>query len=267
VPAAETIDVLVNTHSNGDHTYGNHLVKGARIIGSTACLEEMEERPATVVQEVVAHPEKFGAYGRFFTETMGSRFDFSDIGHLPPDETFDGTRTLEIGGRRIELTELGPAHTRGDIVIHVPDARTVYTGDLVFHGGHPIIWAGPIGNWIAACDHILGLDVDIVVPGHGAVCGKPEVQALRDYLTHVETETTKAHEAGLTWEEAAYEVGYDAFDSWLDRERIVANVANVYRTLSGGRVDPTKDEIMAQMLRYRHGAECPHDGPCGCQAH
>lgn len=267
VPAAETIDVLVNTHSNGDHTYGNHLVKGARIIGSTACLEEMEERPATVVQEVVAHPEKFGAYGRFFTETMGSRFDFSDIGHLPPDETFDGTRTLEIGGRRIELTELGPAHTRGDIVIHVPDARTVYTGDLVFHGGHPIIWAGPIGNWIAACDHILGLDVDIVVPGHGAVCGKPEVQALRDYLTHVETETTKAYEAGLTWEEAAYEVGYDAFDSWLDRERIVANVANVYRTLSGGRVDPTKDEIMAQMLRYRHGAECPHDGPCGCQAH
>ena len=267
VPAAETIDVLVNTHSNGDHTYGNHLVKGARIIGSTACLEEMEERPATVVQEVVAHPEKFGAYGRFFTETMGSRFDFSDIGHLPPDETFDGTRTLEIGGRRIELTELGPAHTRGDIVIHVPDARTVYTGDLVFHGGHPIIWAGPIGNWIAACDHILGLDVDIVVPGHGAVCGKPEVQALRDYLTHVETETTKAHEAGLTWEEAAYEVGYDAFDSWLDRERIVANVANVYRTLSGGEVDPTKDEIMAQMLRYRHGAECPHDGPCGCQAH
>ncbi|WP_370285949.1 MBL fold metallo-hydrolase [Pseudooceanicola nanhaiensis] len=267
VPAAETIDVLVNTHSNGDHTYGNHLVKGARIIGSTACLEEMEERPATVVQEVVAHPEKFGAYGRFFTETMGSRFDFSDIGHLPPDETFDGTRTLEIGGRRIELTELGPAHTRGDIVIHVPDARTVYTGDLVFHGGHPIIWAGPIGNWIAACDHILGLDVDIVVPGHGAVCGKPEVQALRDYLTHVETGTTKAHEAGLTWEEAAYEVGYDAFDSWLDRERIVANVANVYRTLSGGRVDPTKDEIMAQMLRYRHGAECPHDGPCGCHAH
>mgnify|MGYP001949477999 FL=1 len=152
-------------------------------------------------------------------------------------------------------------------MIHVPDARTVYTGDLVFHGGHPIIWAGPIGNWIAACDHILGLDVDIVVPGHGAVCGKPEVQALRDYLTHVETETTKAHEAGLTWEEAAYEVGYDAFDSWLDRERIVANVANVYRTLSGGRVDPTKDEIMAQMLRYRHGAECPHDGPCGCHAH
>ena len=266
VPAAREIDVLVNTHSNGDHTYGNHLVGGARIVGSTACVEEMLERPASRVQEVVAHPEKFGAYGRFFSETMGSRFDFSDIGHRPPEETFDGTLTLEVGGRRVELTELGPAHTRGDIVVHVPDARTVYTGDIVFHGGHPIIWAGPIGNWIDACDFILGLDVDTVVPGHGAVCGKPAVQALRDYLTSVKAQAAKAYDAGLTWDEAAWEVGYAEFDSWLDRERVVANVANVYKELSGGAVDPTRDEIMTQMLRYRHGADCAHDGPCGCAA-
>ncbi len=264
VPAADVIDVLVNTHSNGDHTYGNHLVKGARIIGSTACLEEMEERPASRVHEVIKDPAKFGAYGQFFTETMGSRFDFSDIGHLPPSETFNGTMSLDVGGRRVELTELGPAHTRGDIVVHVPDARTVYTGDLVFHGGHPIIWAGPIGNWIAACDFILGLDVDTVVPGHGAVCGKDAVRGLRDYLVQVRDQATAAYMAGLTWDEAAYEVGYAEFDSWLDRERVVANVANVYKELSGGRVDPSREDIMAQMLRYRHGAECPHDGPCEC---
>ncbi|MDF1854068.1 MBL fold metallo-hydrolase [Pseudooceanicola sp.] len=266
VPAADVIDVLINSHSNGDHTYGNHLVEGARIIGSTACLEEMQERPASLVKEVVAAPEKFGTYGKFFSETMGSRFDFSDVGHLPPNETFDGTMALTVGGRQIELTELGPAHTRGDIVIHVPDARTVYTGDVVFHGGHPIIWAGPIGNWIAACDFILGLDIDVVVPGHGAICGKPEVQALRDYLVSVQTQASKAYAAGLTWTEAAWEVGYAAFDSWLDRERVVANVANVYKELSGGAVDPTREEIMAQMLRYRHGAECAHDGPCACHA-
>jgi len=266
VPAAAEIDVLVNTHSNGDHTFGNHLVGGARIIGSKACFEEMEERPASRTQDIVAHPEKYGAQGKFFAETMGSRFDFSDIGHVPPQETFQGGLTLDIGGRRVELTELGPAHTRGDIIIHVPDEKLVYTGDLVFHGGHPIIWAGPIGNWIAACDHVLAMDVDTVVPGHGAICGKDEVQGLRDYLAHVQTEATKAHAAGLAWDEAAYEVGYDAFDSWLDRERIVANVANVYREITNGAVNPTREEIMHQMLRYRHGAECPHDGDCGCHA-
>jgi cyclase len=263
-PAADQIDILVNTHSNGDHTFGNHLVGGARIIASHACVEEMDERPASHFQALVNHPEQHGARGVFVAETMGSRFDFSDIEHTTPTEQFSGRLELEIGGRRIELTELGPAHTRGDIIVHVPDARTVYTGDILFSGGHPIIWAGPIGNWISACDHILGLDVDIVVPGHGPVGDKAAVQRLKDYLTHVRDAAKACFDAGLSWEEAAYEVGYEAFDSWLDRERVVANVANVYKDLSGGAVAPTPNEIMAQMLRYRHGATCAHDGPCAC---
>lgn len=266
-PAAGKIEILVNTHSNGDHTFGNHLVGGARIVASKACVEEMEERPASHFQDMVSHPEKHGARGQFVAETMGSRFDFSDAGHRVADQTFSGRLDLEIGGRKVELTELGPAHTRGDIIIHVPDARTVYTGDILFSGGHPIIWAGPIGNWIDACTHILSLDVETVVPGHGPVGDKAAVHALRDYLTQVRDAAMACYDAGLSWDEAAYEVGYDQFDSWLDRERVVANVANVYREISGGAVDPSVDQIMGQMLRYRHGATCPHDGSCGCHGH
>lgn len=266
IPAAAEIDVLVNTHSNGDHTFGNHLVAGARIIASDACLHEMEERPATVFKNMAQDPQAFGDMGRFIHETMGTRFDFSDIQHTPPSETFSGTKTIEIGGRRVELTELGPAHTRGDIIVHVPDAKTVYTGDILFSGGHPIIWAGPIGNWIAACDHILKLDVDTVVPGHGPVGDKAAVEQLRAYLKRVGDQTLACYQAGLAWEEAAWEVGYAECDSWLDRERVVANVANVYRELSGGAVNPTTPEIMHQMLRYRNGAACPHDEPCRCHS-
>jgi glyoxylase-like metal-dependent hydrolase (beta-lactamase superfamily II) len=262
-PAAARIDILVNTHHNGDHTFGNHLVGGARIIGSQDCLEEMEERPASFFKGAAADPAAYGIFGEFLNHYMG-KFDFSDIEHVPPTETFKGHKTLTVGGRTVELTELGPAHTRGDIIVHVPDARVCYTGDLVFHGGHPIMWAGPVGNWIAACDHILGLDVDVIVPGHGPVSDKTCVKALRDYFSHILAETTKCHEAGLTWEEAAYEVGYAGFDSWLDRERVVANVATIYRDLSGGRVNPEQTEVLAQMLRYSRGATCPHDGGCGC---
>jgi glyoxylase-like metal-dependent hydrolase (beta-lactamase superfamily II) len=266
VPAAAEIDILVNTHSNGDHTFGNHLVGGARIVASEACRKEMEERPAPVFKEMARDPQAFGEVGRFIHETMGVRFDFSDIEHRPPSETFTGTKTLELGGRRVALTELGPAHTRGDIIVHVPDARTVYTGDILFSGGHPIIWAGPIGNWIAACDHILSLDVDTVVPGHGPVGDKAAVRELQSYLEMIRDQAQACYEAGLSWEDASWEVGYAAFDSWLDRERVVANVANVYRELSGGVVNPTTPEIMHQMLRYRNGAPCPHDTPCGCHA-
>jgi cyclase len=42
-----------------------------------------------------------------------------------------------------------PAHTRGDVIVHVPEARTVFTGDILFVGGTPIVWAGPLSNWIA----------------------------------------------------------------------------------------------------------------------
>ncbi|WP_136634755.1 MBL fold metallo-hydrolase [Pseudooceanicola onchidii] len=265
-PAAKTVDVLVNTHHNGDHTFGNHLVGGARIIGSAECVEEMEERPASFFKAAAADPKAYGIFGEFLDHYMG-KFDFSDIEHVPPNETFKGHKTLTVGGRTIELTELGPAHTRGDIIVHVPDARVCYTGDLVFHGGHPIMWAGPVGNWIAACDHILGLDVDVIVPGHGPVSDKSCVKGLRDYFTHILAETTKCYEAGLGWEEAAFEVGYANFDSWLDRERVVANVATIYRDLSGGKINPAQEDVLRHMMRYSAGAKCPHDDACSCGHH
>ena len=58
---------------------------------------------------------------------------------------------------------MGPAHTAGDTIVHVPDVSTVYTGDILFIGGTPIVWAGPLSNWVAACDLVLGMDVDTVI--------------------------------------------------------------------------------------------------------
>ncbi|MBF9030972.1 MBL fold metallo-hydrolase [Rhodobacterales bacterium HKCCE3408] len=265
-PAAQRIGTLVNTHANGDHTFGNHLVGDTRIIASQACADEMEERPAPVFQAMMAGWRDMGETGRFLQETMGSIFDFSDIGHRPPTETFSGRRTLQVGDRRIELTEFGPAHTRGDIVVHVPDARVVFTGDLLFSGSHPLMWSGPIGNWIAACEAIESWDVDVVVPGHGPVSTKREVAEMREYLVAVRDGATARHAAGLPWDEAAFDLGRSMSDDWLDRDRIIANVATVYRELTNGVVDPSREDIFRHMLRYREGAVCPHepDAACAC---
>ena len=260
-PAAERIDTLVNTHANGDHTFGNHVVEGARIVGTKACAEEMEERPAPEFAHMMAEWRAGGEAGAFLHEVMGSRFDFSDVGHVPPSETFSGRHDLRVGDLEVELHEFGPAHTDGDAVVLVPEARTVFTGDILFSGGHPIIWTGPIGNWIAACDAILSWDVDTVVPGHGPVGGKAAVADLRDYLVFVRDQSSARFNAGMDWRDAAWDIGLDAFDSWLDRERIVANVANVYRELSGGTVAPSRPEILTLMCRYRGRVPTP-DTPC-----
>ena len=65
--------------------------------------------------------------------------------------TFDGRLDLAVGDRKVELIEVGPAHTRGDVIAWVPSTRTLFTGDILFAGSHPIAWEGPVANWISAC--------------------------------------------------------------------------------------------------------------------
>ena len=136
-----------------------------------------------------------GEVGDLFRSFFGE-FEFDGIELRLPDRTFDGRLELDVGGRVVELIEVGPAHTRGDTLAYVPDAATIYTGDILFIGGTPIVWAGPLSNWIDACDLMLGMDVDTVVPGHGPVTDKAGVTTVRDYLAFVDREATERHAAG-----------------------------------------------------------------------
>ena len=105
----------------------------------------------------------------FLLDIFGG-YDFDGIELEAPNRTFTGELDLVVGDRPVHLIEVGPAHTDGDVIVHVPDAGVVFTGDILFHGGHPIVWSGPIANWIAACELLLGLEgVTTVVPGHGPV--------------------------------------------------------------------------------------------------
>ena len=137
-------------------------------------LADMEHRPPEQLYAMMTKNWRaLGEAGAFMYEMMGSRFDFSDVVHTPPTELFAGEMKLSVGSKEVLLIELGPAHTRGDALAYVPADRTVFTGDLMFVGGHPILWAGPMQNWIRACDKILSWDVETVVPGTGRSPTRP----------------------------------------------------------------------------------------------
>lgn len=265
VPAASSIGTLVNTHANGDHTYGNQLVEGAEIVASRACRDEMERlTPESFISRVKNWREQ-GESGALIWELMGRKFDFDGIVNTLPTRVFEDTLTLSVGDKRVELVKCGPAHTRGDTLVHVPGDRTVFTGDILFSGGHPIIWAGPVENWIKACDTILGWDVDIVVPGHGPIGDKRAVRALREYLTTLRDAARARFDTGMTWEDAAEEIVADHFTDWIDRERVFINVNNLYRQFSGDKRPMGVMKIYEAMARW-YWAQEGHNHP-GCDGH
>ena len=242
------IGTLVNTHANGDHCYGNELVEGAEIIASAATAHEMTEVPPAMLA-ALNHAD--GEVGALFRHFFGA-FEFDGITVTMPTRTFEGRLDVDVAGRTVELIEVGPAHTRGDTIAYVPDARTVYTGDILFIGGTPIVWAGPLGNWVAACDLMLGMDIDTVVPGHGPLTDKAGIAAVRDYLSFVDTEATARHAAGIdAWEAArqiAAEIGAkEEFRGWSEFGRISVNVDTAYRSLDPGYVTPNVVEQFRRM--------------------
>jgi glyoxylase-like metal-dependent hydrolase (beta-lactamase superfamily II) len=129
------------------------------------------------------------------------------------------------------VLNLGPAHTAADSVVHVPDAGVLFAGDLLFIGCTPIVWAGPIANWLAACDAMIELDAPTVVPGHGPVTDPDGIRAVRGYFVHLCEQADAAYRAGLPWAEAVDAVDLGDYATWLDAERVVVNVYQRYREL------------------------------------
>jgi cyclase len=246
VPAAGRIDTLVNTHANGDHTYGNQLVGDARIVASQRTAEQMPELPAAAMAALIEQAPNMGEAGAFFSRCFGA-FDFRGIETVLPSETFNGELTLRVGSREVQLIEVGPAHTRGDTLALLPAERVLFSGDILFHGAHPIAWAGPVSNWIAACDRILAMDLEVIVPGHGPPADQNAVRELKAYFEYLYECARRCHSEGLSALQAARSISLDRWAQWGERERLVINIDTIYRELSGDEEPANTLALFEQM--------------------
>jgi cyclase len=243
---------LVNTHANGDHCYGNSAVvdrwPDVDIVASSAAAAEMPAVPPAMLDALNQAP---GDVGDLFRSFFG-QFDFGGIELTLPTTTFDGRLDIAVGGRAVQLIEVGPAHTEGDVIVYVPDSSIVYAGDILFIGGTPIVWAGPLSNWIKACDLMLDLTVETVVPGHGPITDRSGIRDVRDYLVFVEHEAGGRHAAGIDAFDAAREIASmlnadERFNELGEYGRIAVNVDTVYRSLDSEHVTPNVVEQFRRM--------------------
>jgi cyclase len=145
---------VLNTHHHGDHTGGNQ-----NLLGSVEIIAHRNARANLVEKD----------------QPGAQRITFSDEAEV------------WLGGREVRAHYFGRGHTNGDAVVYFPALKVVHTGDL-FVGGAPIIDYSAHGSgldWAKTIDGILTLDFDTVIPGHGPVMKREDLQAFRTKMQTV----------------------------------------------------------------------------------
>ncbi|MFX1443743.1 MAG: MBL fold metallo-hydrolase [Promethearchaeota archaeon] len=232
----ESIRRLVNTHHNGDHTWGNQLFKDAEIIAHHLCAEEMKK------EKKLGYPALFHTWKRRpkaippgfegFIDAV-SKFDFSEVEITLPNRLIEDRLDLELDGYPCQLIYVGPAHTSSDLIVYLPEHSVVFAGDIVFRQSTPVGWEGTHAKWIEALDLIISLKPEVVVPGHGPLCGVDGAKELRDYFEFVISEAKRFFEEGLDPLEASKKIDLGPYSEWTEPERLCFSVNRAYREFQG----------------------------------
>jgi glyoxylase-like metal-dependent hydrolase (beta-lactamase superfamily II) len=178
------IRYLVNTHYHLDHTAGDQVLRDAGAI-------------------IIAHRNVRGWLRTENVHLFGDRITpalRAEIAALPlPDVTTDADLTVWLGGRKVVVeTVLG--HTGGDLSVAVPDAKVLFTGDLLWRQIAPNLIDGSVKEWTATDARFAAMPNaahTLFVPGHGDVADVKDVREFRGYLLDLRKLVAEGRKVGL----------------------------------------------------------------------
>jgi glyoxylase-like metal-dependent hydrolase (beta-lactamase superfamily II) len=226
---------LVNTHANGDHCWGNQLFPETRIIAHSSCKHFLETKSDPgyyhrMLQSSDPNP------GLGLLQTLLKKFDFSNITIVPPEISIESRLELDLDGLKCRIIHVGPSHTSGDLIVHLPEHGVVFAGDIIFSHCTPVGWDGTLQQWIKALATIRDLKPKYIVPGHGPLCTTEEIEQNMAYLTYVFDRAHDCYQNGLNELEAVRKIKPtlpEPYAGWPEKERLVINVFYAYREFSG----------------------------------
>jgi glyoxylase-like metal-dependent hydrolase (beta-lactamase superfamily II) len=162
-------------------------------------------------------------------EQMHRDYDFDSIQLALPTTVFEERHVLDLDGTEVQLIYVGPCHQIGDTIIHVPREKVVFAGDVVFRECTPMGWNGTYEKWTKALDLIISLDPEVIVPGHGPVCGIEGAMEMQAYLEYVREESRRFFGQGLSALEASKKMDFGPYGGWRAPARLFMNVERAYR--------------------------------------
>ncbi|GAA3726153.1 MBL fold metallo-hydrolase [Streptomyces tremellae] len=229
--------ILINTHSHGDHTFGNAVfAPEATIVAHHLARDEMIENGEGL-------------------KTLWSDVDWGVSPVVPPDLTFTDRMQLHVGGHDAHLLHVGPAHTTNDTVVWLPEQRVLFAGDVLWNGVTPFVMMGSVSGALRAVSRLRALEPLVVVPGHGAVGGPEILDATEAYLSWLLDLARTGLRDGTTPLELARRTDLGRFGRLLDPERLVGNLHRAAAELAGlpeGAALPVPD-LFAELVQFNGG--------------
>jgi cyclase len=238
---------VINTHEDGDHVWGNQLFEGAEIIAHRAVRELMPHvADPKEIQQLIKGAD------RFFTrmllkalhpgvlaiaQQLQQDYDFDDIKLVLPTTVFEERHVLDLDGTEAHLIYVGPCHQIGDTIIHVPKEKVVFAGDVIFRECTPMGWNGTYEKWLKVLDLIISLEPEVIVPGHGPVCGIEGAKEMKAYLEYVREESKRCYGLGLSALEASKKIDFGPYGGWKAPARLYMNVERAYREFRNEAAD------------------------------
>jgi cyclase len=197
--ACGPVRYVINTEHHVDHIFGNYYFKGAGLVVhhqgvyDNFMVVAPELDPFAYAAEAIPTDDPEGA----------AIFPDRDEYYADPNKgqiVFTGDLTLRVGGHTFELLHT-PGHTPGQVAVHVPEERAVFTGDTIFSECQTWLMTSNVDEWLVALDRIGELDVDHVVPGHGPVTTPQYLATQRSMLLEWKTAVAVAIAKGWSREE------------------------------------------------------------------
>ncbi len=241
------IRYLVNTEHHVDHIFGNYYFRGA---GTVVNHRELYERFMVVFPEL--DPFAYAYESVPGDNPKGTDLDDPEGVDLWPDRdeyyedpnkgriVFTGDLTLRVGDHTFNLLHT-PGHTPGQLAVHVPEERVVFTGDTIFSGCQTWLMTSDVDQWLAALDRIRTLDVDLIVPGHGPVVPKSYLDVQRGHLLAWKSAVAMAIAKGWSRDETIARVSFrddfgpvDIGQGYMLDYIQSRNAAALYDKLTGG---------------------------------
>jgi cyclase len=218
------IQYVIDTHSHWDHAWGNEEFPDATIIAHANARKEMldVEWNRQWLEKVVSAGDPWSEEAKIVKIT-------------PPDLTFENTMQLYFGGREINLVYLGKAHTSGDIFIHLPKEKLLFTGDVAQDSGIPFLGDSYPADWLSTDDRLIEIEADRFMSGHGPVGDHSALVDARDFIhelvgnvmTSIAENEPEASASNTVVTKMQYRFG-----DWRGFESLADKIPEVYQKLN-----------------------------------